>query len=208
MTTEQDNKRVSDAYRELAGETTPPALDKRILAQAAQEARSSYGLARTWVRPIAWAATIGLSFAFLLELTWFADAPVEAPAPGPAVSEERARADAEVMKAKQEQGLNRAVGEQVVVQPAAAPAAEEASLLHRAGKQARSEADPVQTRAAASYADRVDADHFCDAEARASAESWYECIRKLREQGLVEAATAELEALLRTFPDFTEPSPE
>jgi hypothetical protein len=173
MNTEQDNKRVSDAYREVANEVTPAELDERILASAARDARSRYGLARAWVRPVAWAATIGLSLAFMLELTWFADAPPEVPA------------------------------ERVV-----APATDEASLLRGAGKQARRQAESAQLDAALSYSASQDLDHACDTQARMTAESWYQCIRDLRERGLVDEAAAELEALLRAFPDFREPPPE
>ena len=100
MTTDNDKQYVSDAYREVANETTPAALDRRILDLAARESRSSYGLVRAWIRPAAWAATIALSLAILLEMTWFIDVGVEPqPAAAPAL-EERARRDADVMKAK------------------------------------------------------------------------------------------------------------
>jgi hypothetical protein len=222
MTTEQDNKRVSDAYREVANEVTPAELDARILASAARDARSRYGLARAWVRPVAWAATIGLSLAFMLELTWFADAPPEVPAEKVAAPEDRARQDAEVMKAKQEDARTRAIARQAESQSLAAPASsgaepkrasaeldqdapatEEASLFRQAEQQARG-----QTESALSYAASKDRDHACDDRARATAESWYRCIRDLREQGLVGDAAAELEALLGVFPDFREPPPE
>lgn len=68
---------VSEAYRGLANETTPPELDRKILSMAAAGQRSRYGLARAWVRPVAWAATIGLSLAFVLEMSQFQDAPVQ-----------------------------------------------------------------------------------------------------------------------------------
>ena len=219
MSTEQDNKQVSNTYREVAREVTPRELDERILENAARDARSRYGFARAWVRPVAWAATIGLSLAFMLELTWFVDTSDEVPAPVPAVSEERARQDAGVMKAKQEDSLNQA-GAQISTVPAshgaepespsaaASPVVEEAALLRRAEKQARSQADTAQTDAIVSYDASADADHACDNDARATAESWYQCIRDLRQQGLEEDAAAELEALLRTFPDFREPPPK
>lgn len=209
MSTDQDNKRVSDAYREMAGEVTPAKLDEQILAMATREARSRYGLARAWVRPLAWAATIGISLAFMLELTWFADAPTGSPAPAPAVFDERARQDAEVMKAKQESSLNHAIAEQADEPAAAAPAAApEASPLRAAEKQARGRAEAVQQDALASFAISEDRDQACDDAARGEAESWYECIAALREQGRDRQAAQELEALLQAFPDFREPAPE
>ena len=226
MNTDQDNKRVSEAYRDIAREATPADLDARILAGAARSARSRYGIARGWVRPVAWAATIGLSLAFMLELTWFADAPVNVPAPGSAVPGERTRQDAEVMKAKQKDMVNQAIADRanapVVIEataltgepagpPAqtddamAEPAAEAAPLARAADTQTRRQAEPDQMNAVAINADSLDTEQFCDDAARTSAEDWYRCIRELREQGLDDAAAAELEALLRTFPGFREP---
>ena len=71
MTTEANDNdpRVSDAYREMATESTPAELDREVLAMAAAEARTPRGLPRTWFRPLAWAATIALSFALVLEIT-------------------------------------------------------------------------------------------------------------------------------------------
>ena len=227
MTTDQDNKRVSDTYRDLADESTPAGLDQRILEMAAHETRSRYGLARAWVRPLAWAATIVLSLGIVLELTWLADAPVNEVAPAPAVSAEPARQDADVMKAKQEEGHRRAIGERVAVPAAAQPvspvtqeqglggAAAEAEspaagelLRHDAGQRARVQATSALYEAAASSAAETDRDHACDREARSSADTWYNCILALREQGLDDDAAVELEALIQAFPDFREPQPE
>lgn len=76
MTTEANDNdpRVSETYREMATETAPPALDKKVLAMAAANRRPGFGLSRAWFRPIAWAATIGLSLAFVLELSQLDDA--------------------------------------------------------------------------------------------------------------------------------------
>lgn len=73
MTTESNHNdpRVSEAYQALATEVTPPELDHTILAMAASTSRSRYGVARAWVRPVAWAATIGLSLAIVLEISQF-----------------------------------------------------------------------------------------------------------------------------------------
>lgn len=69
MTENTSDKGLTRAYRDLATESTPPELDDRVLRMAAREARSRYGIARSWVRPVAWAATIGLSLAIVLEVT-------------------------------------------------------------------------------------------------------------------------------------------
>jgi hypothetical protein len=76
MTNEANDNdpRVSETYREIATETVPPALDKKILSMAAATPRPGFGLSRAWFRPIAWAATIGLSLAFVLEMSQLDDA--------------------------------------------------------------------------------------------------------------------------------------
>lgn len=66
-----NDARVTDAYRQLANERTPPHLDDKVLRMAAREGRTRYSLLRAWMRPAAWAATIGLSLAIMLELTLF-----------------------------------------------------------------------------------------------------------------------------------------
>ena len=75
MTTEANDNdpRVSATYREIATEKAPPALDKNILSMAAANRRAGFGLSRAWFRPIAWAATIGLSLAFVLEMSQLDD---------------------------------------------------------------------------------------------------------------------------------------
>ncbi len=228
MTTEQDNKRVSDAYRELARETTPAGLDDRVLGMAARDSRSRYGLARAWIRPVAWAAMIGISLVFVLELTSFTDVPLENGAPQLPVSEERVRQDAEVGKAGHTDSPGQSIGEPeeaaVVMAPASLsseatspPAADEvkttfvvedASLPESAAKRALKPAASARREAAVASSDRTETERFCDGDARESADDWYECIQELREQGLVEEASAELEALIRAFPDFREPAPE
>ena len=77
MTTESNpnDPRVSEAYHDLATEKTPPELDQKVLSMAAGNVRSRYGLARAWIRPVAWAATIGLSLAFVLEMSQLRDVP-------------------------------------------------------------------------------------------------------------------------------------
>ena len=54
---------------------------------------------------------------------------------------------------------------------------------------------------------RAASPEHCDAEARQGADTWYSCVLALREQGLDDAARAEFDALLETFPDFREPVP-
>lgn len=72
MSNEPENRvtdsRVTETYRELAREHVPAHLNERVLKMAAGD-RTPYARARAWMRPAAWAATIALSFAIVLELT-------------------------------------------------------------------------------------------------------------------------------------------
>lgn len=73
MSNERKNPRedrlVADTYRTVARERAPDHINEKVLKLAAQAGRRRYSLARAWMRPVAWAATIGLSFAIVLELT-------------------------------------------------------------------------------------------------------------------------------------------
>jgi len=60
---------VSRTYRESASEHAPDALNQAVLRQAAQNVSSRYSRAVFWMRPMAWAATIGLCLAIVIDLS-------------------------------------------------------------------------------------------------------------------------------------------
>ena len=60
---------VSRTYRESAAERTPPALDQAVLRKARREGTSRYSRSMLWLRPMAWAATVGLCLAIVVELS-------------------------------------------------------------------------------------------------------------------------------------------
>ena len=96
MTTEANDNdpRVSDAYHEMASEEPSAELDRKILSMAAAEASAAGGVPRAWLRPLAWAATVALSFALVLEISQVDDAPTpRADADLPEILEESPRAD-------------------------------------------------------------------------------------------------------------------
>jgi len=64
-----DDQLVSATYRELANERPSDALNASVLRQAATAAKPRYLRSMSWMRPTAWAATIGLCFAIALEVT-------------------------------------------------------------------------------------------------------------------------------------------
>ena len=77
MTEERSNNvsdpLVSRAYRESANETAPAALDDAVLRDAKQavsgNAWDRYSKSIHWLRPMAWAATVALSLAIVIEVT-------------------------------------------------------------------------------------------------------------------------------------------
>lgn len=209
MSKAQDTRRVSETYRDIARETSPANLDDRVMAMARQEARTRYGVARAWIRPVAWAATIGLSFAFILELTYFSDeAPIDAAIPASPESDTRQGAGPAAKEAPYKRS------------PAAVVAAPE---IRTSDTPPLQEAEERADAAAASFADDVGADELsrqrtpaavtndverCETRDRQSAETWYRCVLGLRDRGLDDAAVSELEALQKAFPDFREPVSE
>lgn len=59
---------LRQTYRELARERVPDHLDRAVLKTAAKAARPRYARLRSWTRPMAWAATVMLSVALLLQM--------------------------------------------------------------------------------------------------------------------------------------------
>ena len=207
MTTESNHNdpRVSEAYQGLAKEGTPPELDRRILAMAAGKSRSRYGMARAWVRPVAWAATIGLSLAIVLEISQLKyETTPQLDADNVETLEEALILDDAPAR---EDDDNRTRRESAKRSDAPAPV----QLSVPAEEQARSRSGSEPAAAAAVQALSFDAAttpekkeqvRHCDPDLRSSAETWYTCIEDLRAQGLSDAADSELLLLLTEFPDF------
>ena len=63
------DERVTSTYRDLANERAPQHLNDRVLRMAASAKTSRSLIPARWMKPVAWAATIGLSLAIVLELT-------------------------------------------------------------------------------------------------------------------------------------------
>jgi hypothetical protein len=81
MTNDRDNMTsdpsVSATYRQLADERVPAGLDEKILRRAAALPRAGSRRGWAWMKPVAWAATIGLSLAIVLEMTQLPQAPLD-----------------------------------------------------------------------------------------------------------------------------------
>lgn len=60
---------VSQTYREAAVEQVPDELDQAVLQRARQHSSDRYSRSVIWLRPMAWAATIGLCLAIVVEIS-------------------------------------------------------------------------------------------------------------------------------------------
>jgi hypothetical protein len=216
---------VARAYRNLADERAPEHLDRAVLGSAARAVRPGYARSRAWTRPLAWAATIALSVAIVLELT-------RTPAPeeiaswqAPAALDE-AEAVAPANRARRDAGKTSAEGRSVdliqdardktrPVQKTAVPVVPES----RAHDESRAADSPVaaadqsslhalapEPAAAASGAETAVSDPGrCPAEATRQPSTWLECIGRLERAGLVDEAAEERELLRDAFPGFELP---
>lgn len=64
---------VAQTYREVADERAPDHLNRAVLQEAARAARPRYAQLRSWTRPMAWAATVMLSVALVLQVSTVPD---------------------------------------------------------------------------------------------------------------------------------------
>ncbi len=156
MTNDRDkmtaDRSVSATYRELADERAPARLDEKVLRRAAAAPRARAGIGRAWMKPVAWAATIGLSLAIVLELTQLPQAPLDVNRMAPAPTDERpelAPASVEPAAAKESRSTkpSKHRSESGAVEESRAQAMPQAMAPARAGAKVQADAPapvPVQ----------------------------------------------------------------
>lgn len=222
MTKERKNDSVDEllsrTYRELADERTPEHLNSHVLRMAAKPDDSEApknSLQRLWTKPLAWAATIGLSLAIVLEITQIEEgletyqaAPASiAPAiigdekRAESVNDEFVPQDADIIQAAEDLASMRAGpnlqrpdvardyrdNTRAFDLPASVPAAASTTL------------DPKMSVEEQEEADTIDA---CLPLSRKTADDWSKCIGELRESGKNEDADREYEAFVLEYPEF------
>jgi len=230
MTTDRDqdtrDELVSHTYRELGAPNTPLHLNKTILQMASDDGRRG-GIRNTlhlaWMKPVAWAATIGLSLAIVLELTEVpsgAVRPDNMPAVQSVEDKEGRTLSVQKIKAGFEQAASEPALEEAVtheleilipdakgpasVMAAPAPAVDLPAVNVSAAR--KRSADEATIGATASYSaaslERQESDvaDSCDSAARQNFESWTNCIEELRLAGANTAADREYEALILEYP--------
>ena len=212
---------VSRTYREAAGEQVPDDLDRAVLHRARQHSSNRYSRSVIWLRPMAWAATIGLCLAIVVEIN---NVPQSMPVPLvlPAAPEDALtdaeKLDVEAVEAPRIQGgaattdMNKAI----------APQRFETELRRQRAKktvddQGRVDLQnvPQHSKTEARETGFVQAEIVdsleskdtailttCDEKVRSTPQTWLECIETLEDGGLDAMATEQRELLREAFPDF------
>jgi hypothetical protein len=192
---------VSQAYRDLADERTPEHLDRTILRAAAKAARPRYSRFIAWTRPMAWAATIMLSVALVLEVT-------NSPSPG-VVSFDETIGTFEVQSPEADAKDDGPVDspEESVVPVSELTKKQSSDMRQKAAAIAEQEIAPQQPAArerdeflsTAAFSAAV-AD--CDEDVVATPQTWLECIVALEDADRDDAAREQRALLAEAFPDF------
>ena len=199
---------VSATYRELSRESAPNHLNEKVLQQAAEMAlRPRYSRSIMWTRPLAWAATVGLCLAIVLEVTRV-PAPeivvtedtidfLEAEPPAALVTEEAQAPVHQRLEALKD--MKSQPGRSAAKQVANEPKREmvDADIRQRSGGIA----------ALAVSADSIDseASNECPDEIRIDPVTWLACIVDLEERGDTATALNQRDALKEAFPQFKMP---
>jgi len=183
---------VTETYRELGVEKAPERLNQDVLRMASGGGLRSPTrniLFGAWMKPVAWAATIGLSLAIVLELSEVPTAPVQS---DPVRSDSMPTAESMREEALEETQVINAV---------------EVFSREPKGKLdavAAPSQPPIAAKTEAMVSDlflleQSDIADSCDAAVRLSRESWLTCIEELRQSGSEEAADREYEAFILDY---------
>lgn len=204
---------VSRTYREAAVERVPDDLNQAVLRRARQHSRNRYSRSVIWLRPMAWAATIGLCLAIVVEINNVPQPTPEQMALPAATADtisDGKKLDEEAVQAIRTEGgaassdMNEAVVPQRI---------ETEALQQRARKTVDDQGRvslqdvPQHSKSEARELEFVPAEipATCNAQARATPETWLACIEALEEEGLDEVAGEQREQLQAAYPDFDMP---
>lgn len=195
-----EHDELSRVYAELARESVPEELDRKILDLAVRKRTRKLS---EWSKPIAIAATITICFALLPELT---ERSQQSPA-GNRGSDYLTAPDA------LRSSLPETAKQQTAPEVAAAMAPAEKTLPTSREMVAHPNESGANDTVIPSLAIEAQADSAspdasasrCPVLARESPETWWQCIRELRERTMDAEADAEIELLSATFPKFELP---
>ena len=218
---------VSRTYRSLANETAPERLNRQVLSMAAKgesaKVRGSYA-SMFWMRPVAWAATVGLCLVIVLEVTQNPVSNVEnLPQSGiESLREEFTPTDNDTLDAPRERDeLGTASNRQDIAKPEPASGAiaeRKPGFQSAPAASAESTSDLAQAEEARKTVKRFPAsasmalekaefesEPACDSIERRSPEEWLLCIKRLRDMGYDKEADQEYAAFALKYPSESEP---
>lgn len=201
-TTDADDPRVSEAYRAIADERPPDHLDQAVMRMAGRAIRTPYAAARAWMRPVAWAAIIGLSLALVMELALL---------PQESLRYDAAPADIATTDGQQRdtmQPIDNTTVREDVTRSGKAPLAEpwRAHSLPAKAIAAPEMLHDTSREDVALEQQSVAREYLCPPKVRESADRWYDCIQSLREKAPPDQVAEEIEALFDAYPEFIAPS--
>ena len=202
----ETDETVSATYRELSREGAPNHLNEKVLQQAAERAlRPRYSRSVMWTRPLAWAATVGLCLAIVLEVTRVPtpeivmtdDANSFLEAEPSSIAEEAqapVRRRPEALKDMKSQ-LGRSAAKQAANEP----------IREMVDADTRQQSGAIAALAVS--ANRIDSEaaNECPDEIRVDPVTWLACIVDLEESGDTDAALRQRDALEEAFPQFKMP---
>lgn len=210
---------VTAGYRALANEKTPGHLDAKIVRNARNATTKQTGVFRitAWLRPLAFAATAGLSIALLLELdeTQILDLSIESQPPAAASGNFGTQLPDSAVTGREDAADFRDAAGQALEQVREVGASEDATLKEM--PKATSQDDTIDaarqessTLAGAATRDldtgqiRSSAEEpsGCTTEQRNNPGDWMACIDGLERSGLHAIAAQELTELRQSFPHF------
>ena len=204
----ETDETVSATYRELSRESAPNHLNEKVLQQAAEKAlRPRYSRSIMWTRPLAWAATVGLCLAIVLEVT-------RVPAPEIVVTEDTIDLlDAEPPAALVTEEAQAPVHQRLeaLKDMKSQPGRSAAKQVANEPKREMYDADIRQRSggiaALAVSADSIDSEatNECSDEIRIDPVTWLACIVDLEERGDTATALSQRDALREAFPQFKLP---
>ena len=197
-----DDPLVSSAYRESASERAPDALNHSVMQQAREQVRTRFFRPVVWLRPMAWAATIGLSLAIVIELSTMPQPAFELPTIDVPASGTQVLREIEAPRRPEANSPEADSPADLELTPfgprARKTIADDGRVtLQDAGSLHKAEAAVPATSSVISMP--------CAGDIQDLPESWLECIKSLENDGLVDLADSQRELLQQAFPDFELP---
>lgn len=182
---------VRSLYRELAGERAPEDLGDAILAEARAAMEFPRSRGGGLLRPLTWAATVGLCVAVVLQI-YLTQTPGRQPAATPGPAADLHETAVEMRARKLGDGHREKSG------TAGDPSADDAA------RRSSTAASPRVASPAGAWPEDADAtrrptDSACAPESRLGRDAWQQCIEALEAAGDVERAAAERERLKQAY---------